>query len=77
MKEKVLSPVVTGIVIAIAVIVVIMIGWKSLAPRNDGPTEPLDMGKAMGAKSSAPSTGGGGAAKPSGGTGSPVRMGGG
>lgn len=70
MKEKTVSPAVTGIIIAIVVVVVVLIGWKAMGPRTDGPSEPIDLSKHMGGNSAGPPKMGGG------GGGGPVNMGG-
>jgi len=77
MKDKALSPAVTGIIIAVAIAVVVLIGWRSLGERNDGPKEPINMGKIMGAKGGAPGTGGSGVSRPTGPPHGAIHMGGG
>lgn len=54
MKDKSVSPAVTGLIIAVVVVVIVLIGWKAVGPRTDGPTEPINMGKIMGGKSAGP-----------------------
>ena len=54
MKDKALSPAIIGIIIAVVVAVIAVIGWRAIGPRTDGPTEPINMGKAMGGNTAAP-----------------------
>jgi hypothetical protein len=54
MKDKSVSPVVTGIIIAIVVVLIVLVGWKTMSPRTDGPSAPIDMSKVMGGSGGAP-----------------------
>ncbi|MCW3094763.1 MAG: hypothetical protein JWL77_381 [Chthonomonadaceae bacterium] len=75
MKDKAISPAVTGVIIALIVVVIVIMGWKSLGPRTDGPTEPIDLSKHMGGSSGGPPKGGSVPGGPLGGNGA-IKMGG-
>ena len=51
MREKTVSPAVMGIVITLVIVAIALISWKAMGPRTDGPSQPLDMSKAMGGNS--------------------------
>ena len=48
--KKPINPAVSVVIVIVVVGVAVMLGWKSLGPRTDGPKEPMDMGKMMGQK---------------------------
>ena len=56
--KKSIHPAVSVVIVVVVVGVAVMLGWNSLGPRTDGPKEPIDMSKAMGKASAAPSSGG-------------------
>lgn len=49
-----INPVVAVIIIVVVVVIAVGIGWKTLGPRRDGPTKPVNMAEMMGKQQIAP-----------------------
>lgn len=45
--KKPVNPAVAVVLVIVVVAVAVMLGWKSLGPRTDGPEKPVDMSKMM------------------------------
>ena len=49
-----IHPAVAAIIVIVVIVVAVMLGKKTLAPRDDGPDKPVDMSKMMGTQKIAP-----------------------